>query len=194
LDDQTQDNARQLLKCDRSLYAIFGVLLHGLIDARRIRCHGDLHLGQVLFTGKDFMIIDFEGEPERPISERRIKASPLRDVAGMLRSFHYAAHAALRGKSQSLIVQRGNQPVEHWASYWSSWVAAAFLRTYFAAAGAGNFLPRDPTQLHSLLRVYLLEKALYELRYELNNRPDWVNIPLDGIQQYCGSAAEQALV
>jgi maltose alpha-D-glucosyltransferase/alpha-amylase len=194
LDEATQYEAQRMLECERSIYSKFAVLLHGLIDARRIRCHGDLHLGQVLFTGKDFEIIDFEGEPERPISERRIKAPALRDVAGMLRSFHYAAHAALRGQTQAVVLQHASQPIESWANYWSSWVGSTFLRTYWEAAREGGFLPSDRSKLHALLRVYLLEKALYELRYELNNRPDWVYIPLEGIQQSCGSAVEQAAV
>src|SRR4051812_34039210 len=192
LNDEAQKQASQLLECEQSLHEKFRELLHGVIDARRIRCHGDLHLGQVLFTGKDFVIIDFEGEPERPVSERHIKASPLRDVAGMLRSFHYAAHAALRGQSQPIVSQHANVPIERWATYWSTWVSATFLRGYLAAAMAGGFLPKEESQLHILLRAYLLEKALYELRYELNNRPDWVNIPLEGLQQYCGSEAETA--
>jgi maltose alpha-D-glucosyltransferase/alpha-amylase len=193
LNDEAQAQAAQLLECERSLYAKFAELTYGLIDARRIRCHGDLHLGQVLFTGKDFVIIDFEGEPERPVSERRIKASPLRDVAGMLRSFHYAAHAAIRGQSQAVIVQHAAVPVDDWANFWSTWVSAAFLRTYLIEAEKGGFLPRDHSQLESLLRAYLLEKALYELRYELNNRPEWVNIPLEGIRQYCGSSKEESI-
>ncbi|MFO0788218.1 MAG: maltose alpha-D-glucosyltransferase [Pirellulales bacterium] len=194
LNDEARKRAEDLLGCERSIYAKFGELTHGLLVAKRIRCHGDYHLGQVLFTGKDFVIIDFEGEPERPVSERRIKSSPLRDVAGMLRSFHYAAHAALRGHSQALIIQHPAVPVERWANYWASWVSAAFLRTYLHAAQPGGFLPRERGQLETLLRAYLLEKALYELRYELNNRPDWVNIPLEGIQHYCGTTTEQATV
>jgi maltose alpha-D-glucosyltransferase/alpha-amylase len=192
LNEEAQTQASQTLQCERALYATFSRLTHGLINAQRIRCHGDLHSGQVLFTGKDFVIIDFEGEPERPVSERRIKASPLRDVAGMLRSFHYAAHAALRGQTQTLIMQHAAVPIEHWANFWSAWVSAAFLRTYLEEVKAGKFLPEDHSQLNDLLRAYLLEKALYELRYELNNRPDWVNIPLQGIGQYCGDPENQA--
>jgi maltose alpha-D-glucosyltransferase/alpha-amylase len=161
-------------------------LLQGPIHARRIRCHGDLHLGQVLFTGKDFVIIDFEGEPERPVSERRIKASPLRDVAGMLRSFHYVAHAALRGQSAALFIHNSTMPTERWTTFWNAWVSATFLRHYLAAAQPGGFLPTDRPQLETLLTSYLLEKVLYEVRYELNNRPDWVNIPLEGILQLLG--------
>jgi maltose alpha-D-glucosyltransferase / alpha-amylase len=194
LNDEAQTQLDQMLECERSLYSKFGELTHELIAARRIRCHGDLHLGQVLYTGTDFVIIDFEGEPERPVSERRIKASPLRDVAGMLRSFHYAAHAALRGQSPSLIMQHAPLPIELWANYWSAWVSAEFLRGYLAAAQPGGFLPKDPKQLNTLLAAYLLEKAFYEVRYELNNRPDWVNIPLEAIRHYCANSKEATTV
>jgi maltose alpha-D-glucosyltransferase/alpha-amylase len=190
LNEEAQSQGRKMLECERSLYSKFSKLTSGLMNAQRIRCHGDLHLGQVLFTGKDFVIIDFEGEPERPVSERRIKSTPLRDVAGMLRSFHYAAHAALRGQTHTLVVQHAAVPVELWANYWSAWVSAAFLRTYLAEVKPAGILPDDRSQLHTLLRAYLLEKALYELRYELNNRPDWVNIPLQGINQYCGGEGD----
>jgi maltose alpha-D-glucosyltransferase / alpha-amylase len=191
LSEVDRGQADQLLGCERSLYGRFGELTHGLIEAQRIRCHGDLHLGQVLYTGKDFVIIDFEGEPERAVSERRIKASPLKDVAGMLRSFHYAAYAALRGQSHAHPAQHSHVPIEQWANYWSAWVSAAFLRRYLATAREGEFLPTDPQQLETLLRAYLLEKTLYELRYELNNRPDWVSIPLEGLGHYCGHTSEK---
>jgi maltose alpha-D-glucosyltransferase/alpha-amylase len=181
--DEAQQQAKGVLDFGQSIFARFGELLHDRIDARRIRCHGDYHLGQVLFTGKDFVIIDFEGEPERPVSERRIKASPLRDVAGMLRSFHYVSHAALRGKTPTLFV--GNVAIsnETWATFWYVWTSATFLQSYFAKAEPGGFLPSGSTHRRTLLNAYLLEKALYELRYELNNRPDWVKIPLEGILQ-----------
>jgi maltose alpha-D-glucosyltransferase/alpha-amylase len=192
LDADDRSEVQKMLECERSIYSRFGELTRGLIDAKRIRCHGDLHLGQVLFTGTDFVIIDFEGEPERAVSERRIKSSPLKDVAGMLRSFHYAAHAALRGQTNTLMVQHPAVSLEQWASYWSAWVSASFLRSYLVAAAPGKFLPSSRPQLEILLRAYLLEKALYELRYELNNRPDWVSIPLEGIQQYCGTQLEEA--
>jgi trehalose synthase-fused probable maltokinase len=161
----------------------FAQLLDDRIDALRVRCHGDYHLGQVLFTGKDFVIIDFEGEPERPVSERRIKASPLRDVAGMLRSLHYVSHAAVRGKTPALFVGHAAIPVEKWAAFWYAWSAVSFLQAYLSGAEAGRFLPANRGQVRTLLHAYLLEKALYELRYELNNRPAWVNIPLEGILQ-----------
>ena len=194
LDDEAQQQAEQRAGSRaRDRLREFGELLHDRIDARRIRCHGDLHLGQVLFTGKDFVIIDFEGEPERPVSERRIKASPLRDVAGMLRSFHYAAHAALRGQTPTLFVQHASIPIEQWAAFWSTWVSAAFLQSLSGAsrsrATSCRPIRRSSTRC---LAAYLLEKALYELRYELNNRPDWVNIPLEGILQLCSELKRQS--
>jgi maltose alpha-D-glucosyltransferase/alpha-amylase len=183
LGEESRRQAEHVLERQRDVLAKFGELLEGLMPARRIRCHGDLHLGQVLFTGKDFVIIDFEGEPERPVSERRIKASPLRDVAGMLRSYHYASHAALRGQTPATLNLHSQLAAEQWAAYWYTWVSAAFLRTYLTEAEPGRFLPGDRAQLGTMLTAYLLEKALYEVRYELNNRPDWVNIPLEGILQ-----------
>jgi maltose alpha-D-glucosyltransferase/alpha-amylase len=183
LDDEAREQALRLLDQEQSIFARFAELLHERLDARRIRCHGDYHLGQALFTGKDFVIIDFEGEPERPVSERRIKASPLRDVAGMLQSFHYVSHAALRGKTPTLFVENVAISNEKWARFWYLWTAASFLQSYLTGAEPGGFLPGDPDQRRTLLSSYLLEKALYELRYELNNRPEWVKIPLEGILQ-----------
>ena len=134
--------------------------------------------------GKDFVIIDFEGEPARPVSERRIKRSPLRDVAGMLRSFHYAAYAALTALEKRGIIQPEELPLlESWANYWYIWVCAAFMKTYLATAADGNFLPAARQEIEILLDALLLEKAVYELGYELNNRPDWVKIPIQGIWQ-----------
>ena len=141
------------------------------IDARRIRCHGDLHLGQVLFTGKDLVFIDFEGEPARSPSERRLKRSPLYDAAGMLRSFHYAA--------QSVRFERRSSGAA--AERLAAQASAAFIKAYLSCARAGGFLPADPVQIRALLDAFCLEKALYELIYELNNRPAWVRIPLRGI-------------
>ncbi len=118
--------------------------------------------------------MDFEGEPARPIGERRIKHSPLRDVAGMLRSFQYAADAAL-------LACKDQSKLEPWSRFWQSWVSAAYFKSYLEAASKGGFLPKKKEDLELLLRIFMLEKALYELQYELNHRPDWVRIPLRGI-------------
>jgi maltose alpha-D-glucosyltransferase/alpha-amylase len=154
------------------------------ISGMRIRCHGDYHLGQLLYTGKDFFVIDFEGEPTRPLSERRIKRSPLRDVAGMLRSFHYAAHSALFSQRESGLIRPEDLAfLETSAQFWRLWVSAAFLKGYLSSASQGNFLPQTKREVQALLEIYLLEKAVYELGYELNNRPDWVPIPIQGIRE-----------
>jgi maltose alpha-D-glucosyltransferase/alpha-amylase len=163
---------------DRRLRAIMGQKL----SASRIRCHGDYHLGQVLYTGKDFVIVDFEGEPGRPLGERRIKRSPLRDVAGMLRSFHYAVFTAWSDPSIGAVLRPEDQRrLEPSARYWHRWVSATFLRSYLAAMNATTLLPRSEGELALMLDVYMLDKALYEVDYELNNRPQWVHVPLRGI-------------
>jgi maltose alpha-D-glucosyltransferase/alpha-amylase len=150
----------------------------------RTRIHGDYHLGQVLYTGSDFAIIDFEGEPARPLSERRLKRPALQDVAGMVRSFHYAAFAHLLTSADgSSSPQKDIHQVTSWAETWYSWVAFRFLKSYFANAQSGSFLPSGREEISALLRIHLLEKAIYELSYELNNRPAWVAIPLAGISR-----------
>jgi maltose alpha-D-glucosyltransferase/alpha-amylase len=172
-----------IMKREKDLMNRFKDLLETKIGAMRIRCHGDYHLGQVLFTGSDFIIIDFEGEPARPITERRIKRSALSDVAGMLRSFHYAAQAALLRRQENGIPPETAAEMAHWAEFWQCWVSAAFLKSYLQEAGGTRFIPGSRNELRVLLGALLLEKAVYELSYELNNRPDWVGIPLRGIRQ-----------
>ena len=142
-----------------------------------MRVHGDLHLGQVLFTGSDFSIIDFEGEPARPLAERRRKRSPLVDVAGMLRSFHYASVAALRARPEST-----RAALSPWAVLWQRAATASFLRGWLAAMHGSVVVPSDPAVTRGLLDLFLLEKGIYELAYEMNNRPDWVVIPLVGLR------------
>jgi trehalose synthase-fused probable maltokinase len=166
------------------MLAAFRVLTDGEITAMRTRYHGDYHLGQVLWTGGDFFIIDFEGEPARPLWARRLKRSPLRDVAGMMRSFHYAARHALAAlPADAPPGPRGEGVLEDWADLWYHRVSSAFLGSYLHTAGDAAFLPRTQGELERLLRAYLLEKAVYELGYELNNRPAWVGLPLRGISE-----------
>jgi maltose alpha-D-glucosyltransferase/alpha-amylase len=148
------------------------------LSAIRTRTHGDYHLGQVLWTGRDFLIIDFEGEPSRSLAERRRKASPLRDVAGMLRSLDYAAGAALRADHH----ERDRAALEGAARAWTERTSAAFLAGYYAAAEGTPIVPARADDRDLLLRAFLLEKVLYEIAYELNNRPDWVAIPLRGLR------------
>jgi maltose alpha-D-glucosyltransferase / alpha-amylase len=178
------DDARNVLKLERDLLSRFESFAKREITGKCIRIHGDYHLGQLLYTGSDFVIIDFEGEPARPLEERRKKRSPLQDVAGMLRSFHYAAHTALsnRGGGPESAPNAGEN-LKLWAQYWQQWVSARFLREYLSVASKARFLPLTENEFAVLLQAYLLEKAIYELGYELNNRPDWVWLPIQGILQ-----------
>jgi maltose alpha-D-glucosyltransferase/alpha-amylase len=146
---------------------------------RSIRVHGDYHLGQVLVTEGDFVILDFEGEPARPLAERRLRSSPVRDVAGMLRSFSYAVLTALDVTTRARPDDR--ERLAPWAALWESWVSAAFVRAYLRTTAGSPMLPSRHDTLDQLLRAFMLDKAVYELGYELNNRPDWVHIPLQGI-------------
>jgi maltose alpha-D-glucosyltransferase/alpha-amylase len=145
----------------------------------KIRVHGDYHLGQVLWAEGDFYILDFEGEPAKPIAVRRSKQSALKDVAGMMRSFSYAAAAGLFASSAAR--PDAAEHLTRWSEQWEAWTTAAFLRGYFDAVDGALFVPAAAAQRDELLQLFVLEKALYELNYELNNRPDWLRIPLSGI-------------
>ncbi|MCW2926110.1 MAG: trehalose synthase, partial [Thermoleophilia bacterium] len=179
-----QPSLQEILPLEDAIVERFRRLLDiGLTDVR-IRVHGDYHLGQVLWTGRDFRIIDFEGEPARPIGERRIKRSPLKDVAGMVRSFDYAAWTICneRGTAEAGGGQH-DERASRWIEYWYRWVSAIFLRAYLDTAWEhGDFVTRDEHDLAIILDSLLMEKALYELGYEANNRPDWVWIPARGLQ------------
>jgi maltose alpha-D-glucosyltransferase/alpha-amylase len=186
LSEEVRSMAQMVLGRRSEILENFRQLTAQPLEASRIRCHGDYHLGQVLYTGGNFVIIDFEGEPARPITERKLKRCPLRDVAGMLRSFHYATTAAISGQAHFVIRPEDSAVLGSWARFWNSWVSAAFLGAYLETAGRTDFLPEDPVQLQVLLDIYLLEKAVYEIGYELNNRPEWVKVPLQGILQSLG--------
>ncbi len=181
LSGEALEDAQVMLGREREILDRMARVMGRRIAAEKIRVHGDYHLGQVLDTGRDFVIIDFEGEPARPISERRLKRSALRDVAGMLRSFHYAAYTALA--QQNSVRDVDIPTAAPWADLWYQAVSRIFLQSYLSAAGHAGFLPRDPSDFALLLDAYLLDKAVYEVGYELNNRPDWIRVPLRGIRQ-----------
>ncbi len=187
-DELTTDSAALILSRRVELFSRAHAIAEIPPDqaGQRIRIHGDYHLGQLLRARGDFVILDFEGEPARSLAERRAKQSPLKDVAGMLRSFSYAAYSALDHFTQRH--PNTAKTLEPWAQLWQNAVSTEFLaawRTTIAAAtppdGATSHLTPQPPQAQRLLNAYLLEKALYELLYELNNRPAWVRIPLAGI-------------
>ncbi|HEX8311404.1 MAG TPA: putative maltokinase, partial [Chthoniobacteraceae bacterium] len=146
------------------------------IVATKTAIHGDYHLGQVLNTGKDFVIIDFEGEPRRSLGERNLKRSPLVDVAGMLRSFHYASHVALsRQRPEDAAT------LKPWGNSWSKAICAAFLTAYSETTAGASFIPQDPAEFDLLLEAFILDKAIYEVGYELTYRPDWAGVPLTAV-------------
>jgi maltose alpha-D-glucosyltransferase/alpha-amylase len=179
LPDATARNAEKVLGERERLLFRFRALEDLDTRVAKIRIHGDYHLGQVLWVENDFVILDFEGEPTRPLSERRALQLALKDVGGMLRSYDYAAYVGL-------LAHTHDRPADHdrlepWARAWARWTATAFLGSYLTAAAGDVFLPEDPAGLLHLLEAFVLDKALYELQYELNNRPEWVHIPLWGM-------------
>lgn len=184
-DDATVDSAALILSRRIDLFARANIITASAASdcGRRIRIHGDYHLGQVLRSRGDYVILDFEGEPARPLHERRAKQSPLKDVAGMLRSFSYAAYAGLNAFTQRRPPnnEADVRNLDAWARLWQNTVSTEFLHGYRQAISANPALIPHAQQAHILLNAYLLEKALYELLYELNNRPAWVRIPLAGI-------------
>jgi maltose alpha-D-glucosyltransferase/alpha-amylase len=188
LPDELLESASLVLSFRRKLLARFGELASLEPDCVKMRVHGDYHLGQVLHVDNGYVILDFEGEPARGIEERRAKQSALKDVAGMLRSFSYAAHASLltyasRGPDEAA-------RLEPCARAWEYIVSTAFLNSYRNTAGGAAFLPSIEVAFRDLLEAFLLDKALYELGYELNNRPTWVRIPLGGILSLSRANAE----
>ena len=154
--------------------------------ATRIRCHGDYHLGQVLRQGTDWILLDFEGEPLRTLAERQEKHSPMKDVAGMLRSFAYAAMNIIF--SQPAATPAETALLSGRLLAWEEWVRTAFLHGYLQQAAGASFLPAKEKHLELLLDSFILDKAFYELEYELNNRPAWLRIPLEGILAFLPGA------
>jgi len=182
LDDDLKGMAQDVLGTEKSILDQFRAIHNQSrkIAVSKIRIHGDYHLAQALYTGKDFVIIDFEGEPARPLSERRLKRSALRDVAGMLRSFDYLAQMVLR--DQILVRKTDATLLGPWIGAWSSTVSGMFLRAYMEAARGHVFLPDRDEDTKCLLDIFVMDKAVYELGYELNNRLDWVDLPLKGLK------------
>lgn len=164
----------------------FRSILDHKITALRTRYHGDYHLAQVLYTGTDFFLIDFEGDATRSLIERRIKRSPLRDIAGMLASFHYAANFALRDEMQyGAISPEQSSKIWKWQQFWEYWVSVVFLQHYLKTAQTGNFLPTAKDDLKVLLDHYLLERCFYDLGYTLTNRIDQTDIVLRRLLELC---------
>lgn len=179
LPENLQFAGKELLKRKTEILERFKKIYSRKIDAGKIRVHGDFHLGQVLFTGKDFIIIDFEGEPARSFSERRLKRSPLRDVAGMIRSFHYVVYGELLQNKH--LAGEELKKMEQWAELWFRCITSIYLSAYYELMNGSAIIPANKEDIKLLLETFLLEKAVYELNYEINNRPEWISIPLKGI-------------
>ena len=180
--DSVRAPAEKVISSDAEILRRLRAITQTPFLGKRIRCHGDFHLGQILSTGKDFIFIDFEGEPSRPLSERRIKRSPLRDVASMLRSFDYISQMALYKQLQRGALNQEDLPkLAPWTSLWRCWVSAVYLGAYLKVVAKTGLLPPAKESLAVLLDSHLLEKALYELGYEIHHRPDWLRIPLGSI-------------
>ncbi len=174
-----QEDLQAVVRNEAAIFDSFARVYRRKIDSYKTRVHGDYHLGQVLFTGKDFVIIDFEGEPMRPVSERKIKQSPYKDVAGMLRSFHYAAYYSLL---HSNLGEKRIAFLAPWADFWYRRMCRLFLDAYARGRPGVSFAPRKQEDVDLLVNVFLLDKAIYELDYEINNRPDFIPIPVMGIK------------
>jgi maltose alpha-D-glucosyltransferase/alpha-amylase len=184
LPESAKVHAETLQRQHDRILELFDVFLKRKVAAVRMRCHGDLHLGQVLYTGKDFLIIDFEGDAERPLSEKRRKRSGLRDVASMLRSFHYAALSSLIDLLHGgALGENAFAAMEPFAAQWQTWCSWAYLKEYMATAGDASFVSADRTELRILLDAFQVEKALLEAAHEIERRPEWLAIPVHGIEQ-----------
>jgi maltose alpha-D-glucosyltransferase/alpha-amylase len=174
-----------VLGAEERILQVLRTIATARVDTRRIRCHGDYHLGQVLWTGKDFVLIDFEGEPNRSISYRRIKRPALVDVAGMIRSFHYASRLAAAQMAEVLGTEALPDGLDALLDLWHRSVSVAFIRAYLEVAGPAGVVPPDD-QLPVLLDFLLLDKAIYELGYEANSRPEWTWVPALGVLDLVG--------
>jgi maltose alpha-D-glucosyltransferase / alpha-amylase len=181
-------DAQRVLGFESEIIKRFSALYKQRLTAMRIRIHGDYHLGQILDTGKILMVVDFEGEPARPLSERRLKRSPLRDVVGLIRSFRYATYAA-----QLKQVELGNfdaaslGALPGWVRGWYHWVGALFLQAYRRHTQQAAFLPQNDEEWRVLLEIHLLEKMMGELGHELEQRIEWLPLPLEGILELIDS-------
>lgn len=176
-----QQDAKEMLEDREKIKDFITRSLNESLGGQRIRIHGDYHLGQALVTENDFVILDFEGEPDKPHAERRLKYPPLKDVAGMMRSFRYAAYASLfRHFENDRELRESMIPV---ADLWYHYVSRYFLGAYLQGVKGSGLIPEGP-QLNVMLRLYSFEKAIYEMGYEINNRPDWVIIPLISLVKF----------
>lgn len=178
--EDIQEEAKEVLGMRSDILKCFKRIYDHKIPVMKIRTHGDYHLRQILWTGREFIMNSFEGDASKSFSERRIRRSAMRDLAAMIRSFHYAAYSSIL--SPEFNQQRKEGKLDEWAETWHYYISRLFIKGYFDKAGSGDFIPKDPEDFRILMHTFLLEKALSELTYEINNRPEWIIIPLRGIK------------
>jgi maltose alpha-D-glucosyltransferase/alpha-amylase len=195
--EQARPLAERLIAAEPDLLKLFRSVLDPGLGGLRIRCHGNYVLEQLFYTGKDFIVIDFEGEPGKTIGERRLKKSPLHDVAAMVRSFDYAVQSVLlglsspRGRTVGLIREEDREALSAWATAWYEQVASEYVMEYVQRMTETNLLPSSQERLRVFVDVLVLEKALREIDLELSDRPDWLIVPLRGAVRMLGEGANE---
>jgi maltose alpha-D-glucosyltransferase/alpha-amylase len=182
LPEGVRGDAQAVLDMEPALHERFAVIRDHKFDGFRIRCHGNYHLAQILYTGKDFVITDFQGDPRQTLSERRGKYSALHDVACMIRSFHYAAYVGMQAEVKGTL-PAGTANLAPWYRYWQAWIPTSFLRGYLEAARDATFLPTARDELNNLLEINLLSQTLIELQQELGRQGELLHLPLEAILQ-----------
>ncbi|MBV6342395.1 maltose alpha-D-glucosyltransferase [Candidatus Magnetobacterium casense] len=179
-----RQEADELIEREKDIIGVFNTFVDIKISSVKIRIHGDYHLGQLLYTGNDIIVTDFEGEPSKSINERRLKRSPLKDLAGMIRSFSYASYSTLL--KTDVFSAWDIDELKDYAHMWYICVSGIFINSYLEAIKKSPQLSFDQAEIKTLMRIYLLDKAVYEVGYELNNRLDMVIVPIRGIKSILG--------
>ncbi len=186
LPEGIQEEAQQVLSMKSEILDCFREIYDHKIPVMKIRTHGDYHLKEILWTGREYIMNSFEGDPTKSFSERRIRRSAMRDLAAMIRSFHYVAYSNILSPEYDQQRKEGN--LEQWAENWHYYIIRLYIKGYFDKAGQSDYVPGDQKDFKILMHTFLLEKALNELNYEIKNRPEWIIIPIRGIkaiiQQY----------
>jgi maltose alpha-D-glucosyltransferase/alpha-amylase len=187
LSAETKAIAQAVLDGEKQILEVFRAVVGKALTGRRIRCHGDYTLGHVLYTGKDFLIIDFEGKPTRSIAARRIKRSPLFDIAAMFHSFHRAVSQSVdRLPTLGVATPETTAAWQQAAAFWQAWIGSSLVRSYTSVEGAAELLPKSREELDLLLRYHLLAEALDELEAELAECSERVRAPLSRVLQLIG--------
>jgi maltose alpha-D-glucosyltransferase/alpha-amylase len=192
IDGAVQQECRKLLERENDLRASLHPLRDERISGFRLRIHGDLHLSQLQFTGNDVVIMNFDGDPTRSLTERRIKRSSLRDVACMVRSLHYVSYAVLFGQVPGIVAGADAQQLEKWADAWRNCMSAVLVKSYFEPAGNSETLPNSMKERRILIRTYMIETCLKEIMHELEYRPNWLRIAVRGLLDLLDVRAENA--